>query len=150
MSKRITVALFILFAAAAPQLFAQNFGEITGTVADSSGAVIAGAAVSVTNTATNQVRRTTTNDTGTYSAPFLVPGTYDIRVETTGFKMATRSSVDLQVGAVDRIDFSLQVGEVSEQVEVAGGAPLLNTETLPLRPLIENRPIVPLPPHGPH
>src|SRR5712691_4942054 len=61
MSKPITAALFILLAAAAPQLFAQNFGEITGTVADSSGAVIASAAVSVTNTATNQVRRTTTN-----------------------------------------------------------------------------------------
>src|SRR6266853_905034 len=148
MSKPITAALFILLAAAAPQLFAQNFGEITGTVADSSGAVIAGAAVSVTNTATNQVRRTTTNDTGAYSAPFLVPGTYDIRVENTGFKMATRRSVDLQVGAVDRIDFSLQVGEVSEQVEVAGGAPLLATETVALGTVIENRRIVDLPLNG--
>src|SRR6266853_652999 len=148
MSKPITAALFILLAAAAPQLFAQNFGEITGTVADSSGAVIAGAAVSVTNTATNQVRRTTTNDTGAYSAPFLVPGTYDIRVENTGFKMATRRSVDLQVGAVDRIDFSLQVGEISQSVEVAGGAPLLATQNVSLGTVIENKRIVELPLNG--
>src|SRR5436189_3444027 len=119
MSKPITAALFILLAAAAPQLFAQNFGEITGTVADSSGAVIAGAAVSVTNTATNQVRRTTTNDTGAYSAPVLVPGTYDIRVENTGCKVATRRNVDLQVGAVHGSYFTLKVGAVWEEVEVA-------------------------------
>ena len=52
---------------------AQNFGEITGTVADQSGAVVAGASVIITNAATNQVRRLSTNDTGNYAMPFLVP-----------------------------------------------------------------------------
>src|SRR5437867_3197121 len=78
--------LLIVTALAALPLAAQNFGEITGTVSDSTGAVIAGAAVSLTNSATNQVRRVVTNDTGAYSAPFLVPGLYDLRVETPGFK----------------------------------------------------------------
>ena len=98
MSRSSKRALSIFSALWVVPLAAQNFGEITGAVSDSSGAIIAGASVAVIHTATNQVRRTTTNDTGAYSAPFLVPGTYDIRVENTGFKMATRRSVDLQVG----------------------------------------------------
>ena len=116
--------LFVVLILAALPLGAQNLGEITGTVADASGAVVAGAAVTVTNTSTNQVRRTVTNDTGTYSAPFLVPGLYEVRVEKAGFKVGSRRGVDLQVGAVARIDFNLEVGEVSQQVEVTGGAPL--------------------------
>ena len=80
--------------------------------------------------------------------PFLVPGLYDVRVENAGFKVATRRGVDLQLGAVARIDFNLEVGEVSQQVEVTGGAPLLATETTALGTVIENRRIVELPLNG--
>src|SRR5262245_57512628 len=104
--------LLIVTALAAVPLLAQNFGEITGTVSDPTGAVISGAAVTVISAATNQVRRVVTNDTGAYSAPFLVPGQYEVRVETPGFKAAARKDVDLQVGATARIDFTMQVGEV--------------------------------------
>ena len=82
--------LFVVLISAAVPLAAQNSGEITGTVADASGAVVAGAVVTVTNTSTNQVRRVVTNDTGNYSAPFLVPGLYDVTVENAGFKLGTR------------------------------------------------------------
>ena len=129
-------------------LRAQNFAEITGNVTDPSGAVIAGATVTVTNTATNQTRNTVTNDTGTYSLPYLVPGVYDLHVAAAGFKGSTRKALELQVGAVARIDVRAEVGEVSQQVEVTGGAPLLNTETAALGTVIENRRIVDLPLNG--
>ena len=138
----------LVFTALALRLGAQNFGEITGTVTDASGAVITSAAVTVTSAATNQVRRTTTNDAGNYSVPYLMPGLYEIRVERPGFKLAARTGVDLQVGAVARMDFKLEVGEVSQQVEVTGGAPLLNTETVALGTVIENKRIVDLPLNG--
>lgn len=141
-------ALYITSALVAWPLAAQNFGEITGAVSDSTGAVVTRAAVTVMSTATNQVRRATTNDTGNYSVPFLVPGVYDISVENPGFKVASRKGVVLQIGAVARIDFSLEVGEVSQQVEVAGGAPLLATENTALGTVIENRRIVELPLNG--
>jgi hypothetical protein len=129
-------------------VFGQNFGEITGTVTDATGAVIAGAVVTVVSTATNQARTATSNDSGIYSVPFLVPGLYDVRIESPGFKVETRRGVDLQVGAVARINFVMQVGDVSQQVEVTGGAPLLATETAALGTVIENKRIVDLPLNG--
>ncbi len=148
MPRQFRGALLILSALAVLPLAAQNFGEITGAVSDSTGAVIANAEVTVTNPATNQVRRANTNQTGNYSVPYLVPGLYDVRVENPGFKVATRKDVELQVGAIARIDFSLQVGELSQQVEVTGGAPLLTTESTALGTVIENRRIVDLPLNG--
>jgi hypothetical protein len=65
----------------------QTYGEITGTVADSSGAVIAAVNVTVTNAATNQTRQVTSNDAGAYSVPFLIPGVYSVAAQ----KMASRS-----------------------------------------------------------
>src|SRR2546421_5477345 len=139
--------LILLWALALP-VSAQNFAEITGAVSDATGAVMAGAAVTAISASTNQVRRATTNETGNYSLPYLVPGDYDVRVESAGFKVATRKGVELQVGAVARIDFKLEVGEITQQVEVTGGAPLLNTETAALGTVIENRRIVDLPLNG--
>src|SRR6266566_6344398 len=138
----------ILLIALVPPLSAQNCAEVTGAVFDATGAVMAGAAVTAISAATNQVRRATTNETGNYSLPYLVPGTYDVRVESAGFKIATRKGVELQVGAVARIDFKLEIGEITQQVEVTGGAPLLNTETAALGTVIENRRIVDLPLNG--
>jgi hypothetical protein len=138
----------LLTAILAAPLLAQNFGEITGTVADPSGAVAGGASVTVTNTATNQVRQVTTNESGNYSVPFLIPGSYDVYVELRGFKAATRRGINLQVGAVQRIDFMLEVGAVTETVEVGGAAPLLATENTAVGTVIENRRVVELPLNG--
>ncbi len=148
MSNRFGSALLLFIALAALPLAAQNFGEITGTVSDSTGAVVGGAMVTVINTANNQVRRVATNDTGNYSAPFLVPGLYNVSVENAGFKVASRQGIDLQIGSAARIDFRLEVGELGQQVEVAGGAPLLTTESTALGTVIENRRIVELPLNG--
>ena len=75
--RRLPTLTLVVLAVA---LRAQNFAEITGGVTDPSGAVMTGAVVTVTNTATNQTRRSVTNETGTYSLPYLVPGVYDLRV----------------------------------------------------------------------
>ena len=140
--------VFLLIALPFFRLCAQQFGEITGTVTDASGAIVAGAHVTVTNSATQQVREASSNDSGVYAIPYLVPGTYAVRAEKPGFKVTTQSGVDVHVDNVARIDFQLQLGEMSQQVEVTGGAPLLNTESVALGSVIEAAQIVNLPLNG--
>src|SRR5260370_19913969 len=81
----------------ATPLFAQNFGQITGLVTDSSGGVLVGAAVTVANPQTSFTRTDNTNTSGIYSFPNLLPGLYSIKVSTQGFQSAIRSGVELQV-----------------------------------------------------
>ncbi|MBY0376317.1 MAG: carboxypeptidase-like regulatory domain-containing protein, partial [Bryobacteraceae bacterium] len=139
----------ILFSLALTALWAQApFGEITGSAADSSGAVISGAKVTVTNPATNQTRTVETNESGIFSFPALSPGTYSVRIEKTGFGSQVRNEVNLQVGAVVSFNFVLTVGNVAEVIEVTGGAPVLETESTSVGTVIENKRIVELPLNG--
>src|SRR5712691_6794051 len=89
-------------------VFSQTFGEITGEVKDSAGAIIVGAKVTATNTGTSASRETVTTNAGVYSFPSLQPGFYDVRVEQPGFRAAV-SRIELQVQQTARIDFMLQV-----------------------------------------
>ncbi|HYZ84143.1 MAG TPA: carboxypeptidase regulatory-like domain-containing protein [Bryobacteraceae bacterium] len=132
----------------AATLLAQNYGEITGTITDQTGAVISDASVTITNAATNQVRHLKTNPSGTYSMPFLVPGTYNVDVSVQGFKSVSRHGIDLQVGAVQRIDFTLQVGEVGQKIDVSESSPVLATENAAVGTVIDNRRVVELPLNG--
>ena len=141
------VLLCGLTAAALP-LCAQNYGEINGTVSDPTGGVITGATVTVTNTATNIARSVQTNTSGNYTLPFLAPGVYDVQAEQAGFKASRRAGVQLQVGAVARIDVAMEVGQVSEVVAVTGTAALLTTEGSAVGTVIENKRIVELPLNG--
>jgi len=129
-------------------VWAQTFGEITGEVRDASGAVVAGAPVTITNPATGGERKATTNDAGLYSFPALPPGIYDVKVSAAGFQTSLRRQVEMQVQQIARIDFSLQIGQVSETVEVAAGAPLLATEDATVGTVIENKRILDLPLNG--
>lgn len=135
----------LLFAASA---FAQTFGSLTGDVKDSSGAIVAGAAITVRNTATNGVRNAVTNEEGVYTIPALVPGMYEVKAEKTGFKAATRTNIELQVQQAARVDFNLEVGQVSEVVEVSSRLPLLSTEDATVGSVIEQKRITDLPPNG--
>jgi hypothetical protein len=128
--------------------YSQQFGEITGTTTDASGAVVVGAVVTATNTGTQAVRTTASNDTGNYALPNLLPGTYNLRVEKAGFKVTARTGVEVQVGDVVRADFALQVGEVSQQVEVTGAAEQLNTESTSMGSVVATQQIVDLPLNG--
>jgi hypothetical protein len=123
-------------------------GAITGTVVDPTGALVAGVTVTVTNPNTNTQRVVKTNSSGIYDVPALMPGTYNLKAEMSGFTTQVRSDIELQVAQVARIDVTLQLGNVSEVVQVAGGAPVLQTETTDIGTVVENRRIEDLPLNG--
>lgn len=122
--------------------------QISGRVSDRSDAVITGARVIVTNSDTGVRREVTTNEQGYYTAPLLTRGTYQIEVEQTGFRKATVSSVTLDEGQSLRTDFALELGSLSESVEVSGVAPLLETERPTVSTVITNQKILDLPTSG--
>ncbi|MBM3782844.1 MAG: carboxypeptidase regulatory-like domain-containing protein [Acidobacteria bacterium] len=129
-------------------LVAQTFGDISGEVRDSSGAVIAGARVTITNTGTGGVRENFSNDAGLYAFPSLAPGTYNLRAEKQGFKAALSNNVQIQVQQSARLDLELQIGQVSESIEVSAAAAVLSTENATIGTVIENKRIVELPLNG--
>jgi hypothetical protein len=106
-----------------------NRGTITGSVTDTSGAVVAGAAVTVTNTGTNVPSRTVTNADGLYVVPNLFPGSYAVHFEKTGFESFDRTGITLNSTQVAEIDVQLKVGAATETVTVSGGAPVLDIDT---------------------
>ncbi|MFN7932822.1 MAG: TonB-dependent receptor [Bryobacteraceae bacterium] len=129
-------------------LFSQTLGTVTGEVKDASGAAVAGTAITARNIATNGVRNATTNEEGIYNIPALVPGMYEIKAEHSGFKSSLRSSIELQVQQTARVDFTLEVGQVSESVEVTSAVPLLATEDATVGTVIEQKRITDLPLNG--
>jgi len=122
--------------------------SVTGTVSDPSGAVISGASVVLTNSATGFNRTLTTNSEGVYAFNAVPIGIYVMTTEAKGFPKQIREGVELQVGQVARIDSTLQVGNVAESIRVEGGAPLLQTETTEIGTVIKNKRIVELPLNG--
>ena len=116
----------LLVAGAAAQ---ETRGTISGTVQDAQG-VVPGATVRITNIDTNTTQVLVTNNTGYFEAPLLQPGSYRIVVEMASFKTATRDGVALAVGQQINIPFTLEVGNISEQVTVTGTAPVLDTTSV--------------------
>jgi Carboxypeptidase regulatory-like domain/TonB-dependent Receptor Plug Domain len=127
---------------------AQTQGEITGVITDPGGAIVQGATITVTNTATGAARTVTSNDAGVYRFPALLPGVYTLRIEKGGFKSAARSEIQVQVEQTVRLDVALEVGNVGETVTITGGAPLLAQESTTVGTVIENKRIVDLPLNG--
>jgi len=143
---RITLIAALIVACAAATQLAQEFrGSITGRVVDNNGAGVANAAVTVTNTATNTSSSTTTNEHGDYTALYLIPGSYSVTVEATGFKKSTRQNIEIRVGDKLQIDLQLEVGNVSDTVNVTSDAPLLETSTATAGQVIDRRRISELP-----
>ena len=103
-------------------------GNIGGTVTDSQGAVVAGAAVTITSTDTGVTTPTTTNSSGLYAVEQLVPGKYSIKVEREGFGSQEKDNITLTAEQSLGVDFSLQPGKVSEKVTVSATGQLVNTE----------------------
>ncbi len=127
---------------------AQNFGELAGTVADPSGAVIAGASITITNEASGITRTAETNEAGSYNVPFLNPGTYTVAAALDGFNTSRIAGVIVQIGDVLRNDFTLEIGVVTEIVEVEAGAQMLQTSNTSVGTVIDNERIVELPING--
>jgi carboxypeptidase family protein len=126
---------------------AQTLGTITGEVRDATGAVLPGATVTVINKATNATRTTTSNAVGLFDVPALPPGPYTVKTELDGFKISSRD-VELQVQQTARVDFTLELGTVSEMATVTGVSPLVETSNATIGTVIENRRIVELPLNG--
>src|SRR5437899_7066696 len=120
-------------------LYAQTFGEVTGRVTDPSGAVIPGASVTLTNVNTNAVRKVVTTEAGAYTFPSIAPGFYRLRTELAGFKVAVSEPFEVQVQQVVRLDITLELGQLSETVEVAATADLLQSETASIGAVVENK-----------
>ena len=123
-------------------------GNIGGQVADSSGAVIANAKVTLVHSATKQTRVVTTNERGEFLAPLLPIGEYEVSAEFQGFKRSTISGVRLLVDQTVSLPIRLDPGSVSETVEVISQAPLLNAENSSLGQVIENSTVVDMPLNG--
>src|SRR5204863_3477104 len=139
--------LFVVLLLVAVPVGAQTLGTITGEVKDGSGAIIPGASVTVTNTGTNANREMPSNDSGIYTFTALPPGPYVVKSELQGFK-TVQQNVDLHVEQTVRVNFTMEIGTLSETAEVTGVAPLISTENATVGTVIENRRIVELPLNG--
>jgi Carboxypeptidase regulatory-like domain/TonB dependent receptor len=120
--------------------FAQGSGQLTGLVSDTTGAVVAGVEVKLSNTATGEVRTTVTTPSGIYSFPALqIVGTYTLEIAAKGFKSTKVQNVVVSVGTTTSRDVKLEVGGATEQVTVEAGAQIVQTEDSSLSQLIDRR-----------
>ncbi|HTS62158.1 MAG TPA: TonB-dependent receptor [Candidatus Acidoferrales bacterium] len=142
-----TVCVLLCGAVSLP-LSAQTFGEVTGRVADASGASVPAAVLTLTNTSTNAVRATTSTESGVYTFASVPPGHYNLKAEHPGFKTAGFNGIEVQVQQTVRLDFSLQVGQVSESIEVSAAADLLQAENGTVGTVVDNKGIAELPLNG--
>lgn len=126
----------------------QTTATVVGTVTDSSGALVPGVLVKATNLSTNSSRETKTDESGSYSIPFLPAGQYSLSASVQGFQAAQFDQVTLQVQQTARVDFSLKVGDVTETVRVEASAALLQTDTSTVGTVIDSAKIVDLPLNG--
>jgi hypothetical protein len=152
MPRRILLGLFLslgLLASTSLSLFSQStYGSITGAVTDKSGATITDANVTLTNLGTQEKRTENSGADGLFTFVNLFPGQYRIDVEKQGFKHFVQTPVTVEVQASVHIDAALQVGEVSQVVEVTSESPLLQTESASLGQVVEQRKANELPLNG--
>lgn len=128
--RKLLIRVCLIQLAFAGMLLAQsNRATITGTVTDSSGAIVPGATVSVTNTATGTVTTGVSTRDGIYSIANLFPGTYSIAFKKDGFKALVESGIVLESTQVAELNAKLQIGTAVETVTVTAAAPVLDTET---------------------
>jgi hypothetical protein len=143
----IAIALIGLLAGATASAQVTT-GTITGTVRDPQGAAVPGATVTITNTGQGTSSTLTSAADGSFMAPFLIPGSYDVTVELGGFRKFTHKGVVLQVNQRARVDAALEVGGMTETTEVIGLAPLTRTDTAEMGEVIEERAVRELPLNG--
>ena len=143
MSHRISTSIFVLVLCltfvnlASAQL---NTADILGTVTDQAGAVVPNVKITVTNTATNDTKTVTTTGSGDFVVNLLPSGQYTVTAEAPSFKKAT-ANTSVVSGDRQRVDIKLQVGNVTEVVEVAATAPALQTDSATLSTVISSTPI---------
>src|SRR6266699_4785908 len=131
------------------QAYAQVAGAtLTGTVKDSSGAVIPNAQVLISEVATGVTRTVSPVAAGLYTAPNLLPGTYDVRVSATGFSTQLQKGITLTVGAQQVLDFTMKVGQMTQTVEVTTEAPTVELTSSELGATVNSTTLRELPLNG--
>ena len=138
----VLVALGLSFGGSLP---ASPVGSVAGTVKDPSGAFVPGVKVTLTNTSTNAKLETTTNANGEFQFLQLAPATYSLVAETQGFRQISVPSVLVQVDQITHVDLSLEVGKVTESVQVAAVAPLLENDKSTLSSVVNSQDIANMP-----
>jgi len=148
MMKRLESSLLLLLFlfVATPFSLAQSFtGGITGTVRNANGEVVPNAEITITQTQTGKVVTVVANGEGYYVSPPLVVGDYRVEARVEGFRRAVRTGIKLQIQQVLMVDFALEVGAVTETIEVTTQAPVLETTSSVLGKVVDNRRILDLP-----
>src|SRR5437660_538248 len=149
--KRIVISLSVALLIAAlgcASLWAQATAQISGTVRDQSGAVLPGVEVTATQTDTGISRSAISNETGSYVLPNLAIGPYKLEASLPGFRTFVQTGIVLQVNANPVINPTLEVGQVSEQVEVQANVAQVETRSNAVGQVIENARILELPLNG--
>jgi len=132
--KSLTILQIVLFLALSPRVDAQVlFGSIVGNVTDPSSAGVPGAQVKVVNTGTGQTSDLVTTDDGGFAINTIPPGTYTVTVTASGFKSASRRDVIVASNSTVRVTLGLEVGQVSERIEISAEAAVLKTDTMDVR-----------------
>ncbi|HEY3940544.1 MAG TPA: carboxypeptidase-like regulatory domain-containing protein, partial [Bryobacteraceae bacterium] len=131
-----------------PVLLQAQTAKLQGRVTDPTGGVIPAAQIEIVNANSGVKANSETNSQGEYSLPFLQPGDYNLSVSRQGFKSFRRSNIHLDVDQTAAIDVTLQVGTLSETVEVTGASPLLQTQTASVGQTVDNKTVVTLPLNG--
>jgi hypothetical protein len=147
-SKALLVAVLCSVFSLCPLLYSQANGSLSGTVADKSGSVIAGATVKLTSQATGITREVKTDGSGHYIAPFLAVSIYTIRVESQGFQTTEQKDIRLQVNEQREINFALNLASVSQTVEVSATEVAVETTNPTLGQVITEQQVADLPLNG--
>ena len=146
--KKTALVPFLFCLLASSPLFGQATGSLLGTVSDSTGAVVPGAAVAATSQGTSVSRETKTDDTGHYLLPLLPIGTYSIKVSAQGLKTVEQKDIVLQVDENREVNFSLQAAAVQQTVEVSATAVAVETSNAALGQVITAQQVAELPLNG--
>ena len=139
----LALALLVLTSAAANAQAV--YGSVSGIVRDSTGALLPGATVTITNNERNTVDTVVTNESGVYLKERLLPGAYELRAELAGFKAAVVPKVQISVDTQTPINFVLTIGQLTESVTVSGGSPLLKTDRADVATRFSEKEITDLP-----
>ena len=131
-----------------PAFSQANSGQIVGAISDQSGAVIAGAAVSIIDVDRGAARTLMTDSAGEYVAPNLIPGTYTVHAEAKGFNTVERKDVLVEVGKDVRVDLTLKPGSETQVVTVTGETPMIDTQSATLGGTVETQALNELPING--
>jgi len=143
-SLRVVVWILVM-GFACSSAWGQATARLTGTVKDASGGTVAGAAVTLTNEATNANKTAKTDGDGNYLFPLVDPGTYRLTLEHGGFKKSVQSGITLEVNQNGRLDVTLEVGQTTETIEVSGEVPQVDTTSAVLGKVEDTKRIQDLP-----